>query len=94
MNDGSKEPQEQDNYSTSSSENKWLILSFCGGAYQKFRVRNQVLWRCMRDEIIKRNNQIIYISGMVEFLMFISVHTIPLLEFVTRDLEDVPCWTI
>ena len=36
MNDGSKEPQEQDNYSTSSSEKKWLILSFCGGAYQKF----------------------------------------------------------
>ena len=31
---------------------------------------------------------------MVEFHMFISVRTIPLLEFVTRDLEDVPCWPI
>ena len=36
-NDGSKEPQEQDDYNTSSSEKKRLILSFCGGAYPKFR---------------------------------------------------------
>ena len=46
----------------------------------------------MREEIIKKNNRILYISGMVKFRMFISVRTIPLLEFVTtRDLEDVPC---
>ena len=60
----------------------------------EIRRMNRILWRCMRGEIIKRNNRIIYISGMVEFRMFISVRTIPLLEFVTRDLEDVPCWTI
>ena len=35
MNDGSNEPQEQDNYSTSSSERRKLILSICGGAYPK-----------------------------------------------------------
>jgi len=35
MNDGSKEPQEQDNYSTSSSE-KMIDFEPCGGAYPKF----------------------------------------------------------
>ena len=38
MNDGSKEPQEQDGYSTSSTK-KVLILSFCGGAYPKFGMK-------------------------------------------------------
>ena len=47
----------------------------------------------MRGEIIKKNNIIIYISSMVEFRMFILVTTRPLLELITRDLEDVPWWT-
>ena len=48
----------------------------------------------MRGEIIKKNNRIINISGTVEFRMFISVRTIPLLEFVIIDLEGVPWWTL
>ena len=30
---------------------------------------------------------------MIEFRMFILVSTSPLLELITRDLEDVPWWT-
>ena len=30
---------------------------------------------------------------MIEFNMFILVSTSPLLEHITRDLEDVPWWT-
>ena len=30
---------------------------------------------------------------MIEFCMFILLGTSPLLELITRDLEDVPWWT-
>ena len=55
VNDGSKEPQKQDEYSTSSYDKKWLILSFCGGAYPKFGMKiHRTRRRCIRDEIIKK----------------------------------------
>jgi len=52
MNDGLKEPQEQDDYSTLPTLRKRsLILSFCGGAYQKFGMN-----RIDRKEVHKREN--------------------------------------
>ena len=43
--------------------------------------------RCIRGGILKQNNEIILKSGMVEFIL---VHTRTQLEFVVRDLENVP----
>ena len=39
MNDGPKEPQEQDNYSTLSSKKKMIDLQPYGGAYPKFGMK-------------------------------------------------------
>ena len=44
-------------------------------------------------EIIKKNNTIMFKSGMIEFCMFISVIMSTQLEFVSEELEDVP-WSM
>ena len=67
MNDGSKEPQEQDNHTTLSAKK---MIDF------------ELLWRCISKIWNESNRQgnnknkillIIYIRGTVEFCMFIIV---------------------
>ena len=49
----------------------WLILSFCGGTYSKFRER--LKGDAWEEDYINLNNKIVCINGIVEFWMFTLV---------------------
>ena len=89
MNDGSKQPQEQDNYSISSAKKviDFELLWRCTS-----KIWNESM-RCMRGRILKQNNTIMFKSGVIEYSMFILFSMSTPLEFVSGEIEDVP-WSM